>query len=239
MPTDQAMIAELLPTSVASADAFEDAPDATLWPGEQATVAHALERRRREFTTARVCARAALARLGIEPAAIVADQRGVPVWPTGIVGSITHCEGYRAAAVARESDVVTIGVDAEPNEPLPSGVLPLVSRAEERIHLARLAAERPDVCWDRLLFSVKESVYKAWFPLTRRWLGFEHAFVTLDPGTGTFRAHLRDVASVAGLTGFRGRWLVRDGLALTATTITDVSEGAFDALADHASRRRP
>jgi 4'-phosphopantetheinyl transferase EntD len=222
------MIAELLPTSVASADAFEDPPDATLWPGEHATVARALERRRREFTTARVCARAALARLGMEPAAIVPDQRGVPVWPTGIVGSITHCDGYRAAAVARESEVVTIGVDAEPNEPLPSGVLPLVSRAEERIHLARLAAERPDVCWDRLLFSVKESVYKAWFPLTRRWLGFEQALVTFDPGTGTFSAQLRDVASVGRITGFRGRWLVRDGLALTATTITGVSEGALD-----------
>jgi 4'-phosphopantetheinyl transferase EntD len=218
------MIAELLPASVASADAFEDPADATLWPGEQDTVAHALEQRRREFTTARVCARAALARLGIEPVAIVPDQRGVPVWPTGIVGSITHCEGYRAAAVAREIDVLTLGVDAEPNEPLPSGVLLLVSRAEERIDLARLGAERPDVCWDRLLFSVKESVYKAWFPLTRRWLGFEQVVVMFDLGTETFSAHLRDVASVGGLTGFRGRWLVRDGLALTATTIGGVSK---------------
>ena len=220
MPTDQAMIAELLPTSVASADAFEDPPDATLWPDEQATVARAFERRRLEFTTARACARAALARLGIEPAAIVPDHRGVPVWPAGIVGSITHCEGYRAAAVARGLDVMTIGVDAEPNEPLPDGVLQLVSLAEERIHLTRLAAERPGVCWDRLLFSAKESVYKAWFPLRRRWLGFEHALVTLDPDTGTFSAHLRDVASVGGITRFSGRWLVRDGLTLTATAVT-------------------
>ena len=56
--------------------------------------------------------------------------------------------------------------------------------AEERIHLARLAAERPEVCWDRLLFSLKESVHKAWFPLTRRWLGFEQALVRFGPGAG-------------------------------------------------------
>ena len=118
---------------------------------------------------------------------------------------------------------MTIGIDAEPNEPLPSGVLPLVLRAEDRMTLVRLAAERPDVRWDRL-FSMKESVSTAWLPLTRRWLGFEQALVTFEPGTGTFSAHLRDVASVGGLTGFGGRWLVRDGLALTA--ITGVSKGA-------------
>jgi 4'-phosphopantetheinyl transferase EntD len=214
------LITELLPTSVASADATEDFPDAALWPGEQAAVVRACERRRREFATARACARAALARLGIEPAAIVPDRRGAPMWPPGIVGSITHCEGYRAAAVARGSELMTIGIDAEPNEPLPDGVLRLMALAEERTHLSRLAAERPDVCWDRLLFSAKEAVYKAWFPLTHRWLGFEQALVTLDPDTGTFSAHLRGVASAGRITRVPGRWLVRDGLALTATAIT-------------------
>jgi 4'-phosphopantetheinyl transferase EntD len=89
--------------------------------------------------------------------------------------------------------------------------------AEERTHLSRLAAVRPDVCWDRLLFSAKEAVYKAWFPFTHRWLGFEQALVTLDPNTGTFGAHLRGVASAGRITRFPGRWLVRDRLALTAT----------------------
>ena len=216
------MIAQLLPAAVVAADTFGDLPAATLLPEEQVAIVRSVNRRRREFTTVRACARTALARLGVEPVAIVPGVDGAPTWPVGIVGSMTHCRGYRAAAVALGEDVVTIGLDAERAEPLPDGVLDVVASAEERIHLTRLAAERPDVCWDRLLFSVKESVYKAWFPLTRRWLGFEHATVTIDCADGTFAARLRGAAQLAagmGITGFTGNWMVRDGLALTAITV--------------------
>ena len=75
---------------------------------------------------------------------------------------------------------------------------------------ARPRGASPGTCWDRLLFSAKESVYKAWFPLTRRWLGFEEADITIDPADGTFTARLLVPAPVAGgspLTGFTGRWL--------------------------------
>ncbi len=73
--------------------------------------------------------------------------------------------------------------------------------------------------WDRLLFSAKESVYKAWFPLAGRWLGFEDAIVAVDRGFGSFSARLLVPGPVLGgreLTGFSGRWLVREGLILTA-----------------------
>ena len=105
-------------------------------------------------------------------------------------GSITHCAGYRAAAVASTREVLTIGLDAEPNETLPDGVLDHVSLPGERARLRDLAATAPGTCWDRLLFSAKESVYKAWFPLTRQWLGFEDADITIDPAAGTFEARL-------------------------------------------------
>jgi 4'-phosphopantetheinyl transferase EntD len=212
---DLALIADLLPPSVASVDARGDARRATLWPGEQAAVARACERRRLEFTTVRTCARAALARLDIQPAAILADRHGAPVWPAGVVGSLTHCEGYRAAAVGRVPHVKTIGIDAEPDQPLPEGVLRLVSLPEERAQLGRLAGEWPGVSWDRLLFSAKEALYKAWFPLTHRWLGFEQALITFD-AAGRFTAAVREVRPAGDLTGFSGRWCARDGLLLTA-----------------------
>jgi 4'-phosphopantetheinyl transferase EntD len=148
--------------------------------------------------------------------------RGAPQWPPGVVGSITHCAGYRASAVARDRDVVTVGLDAEPHDDLPSGVLGAVASAREQARLAALAAARPDVCWDRMLFSAKESVYKAWFPLTRRWLNFEDASVDIDPVGRTFTARLMvdgPVVNGAALTGFDGRWLVRDGLIVTAIVI--------------------
>jgi len=153
------MIERILPVQVASAEAFEDVPGTTLFPEERAVISRAAEVRQREFTTARACARAALAKLDRPPVAIPPGPRGAPKWPEGVIGSITHCTGYRAAAVALTRDVVALGVDAEPNEGLPNhGMLDMVARAEERARLSDLAAEMPSVRWDRLLFSAKESV---------------------------------------------------------------------------------
>ncbi|MGH3274922.1 MAG: 4'-phosphopantetheinyl transferase family protein, partial [Streptosporangiaceae bacterium] len=109
------MIEEILSPAVAAAEAFEDLAGTMLFPEEQAVMARAVEKRRREFTTARACARTALARLGQPPVAIVPGDRGEPRWPPGIVGSITHCAGYRAAAVGRAAEVLAIGLDAEPD----------------------------------------------------------------------------------------------------------------------------
>jgi 4'-phosphopantetheinyl transferase EntD len=220
------VIEEILPAAVASAETFTDPPDAALFPQEAAIVERVSDKRRREFTAGRECARIALGKLGIEPVPILIGERGAPQWPPGIVGSITHCVGYRAAAVAHASDVAAIGMDAEPDDPLPRGVLDVISLPAERARLAALAGERPAVCWDRLLFSAKESVYKAWFPLTGRWLGFEDADVTISPD-GTFTARLRtEITEPAEPTGaqpqpasFAGRWLAGGGLMLAAIAV--------------------
>ena len=216
------MIGDILPPEVAAAEAFEDLPDVVLFPDEEAVIANAVDKRRREFTTARGCARAALAQLGLPPVPIVSGLRGAPQWPSGVVGSITHCAGYRASAVARDRDVLTVGLDAEPHDTLPGGVLEAVASRGEQAQVAVLAAARPEVCWDRILFCAKESVYKAWFPLTRRWLGFEDASVDFDPDNRTFTARLLvdgPVVNGALLTSFEGRWLVSQGLIVTTIVI--------------------
>ena len=216
------MIADIVGPGVVARDAFDDPVGVTLFPEEEAVIAKAVDKRRRQFTTVRHCAREALAELGIAPAPLVPGERGAPGWPDGVVGSMTHCEGYRAAVVALAGPVITVGIDAEPHGPLPDGVLGAVSLAQERVWLADLAERRPDVHWDRLLFSAKESVYKSWFPLTRKWLGFEDALITVDPDAGTFEAKLLvpgPTVEDRELTGFTGRWLVRGGLVATAITV--------------------
>jgi 4'-phosphopantetheinyl transferase EntD len=216
------MIEKLLPAGVAYAEAFTDPPDTALFPEEQALLARAVDKRRREFATARGCARRALGDLGVAPAPILRGERGEPQWPPGIVGSITHCAGYRAAAVARVGDVVTIGLDAEPNGALPDGVLDVVSLPGERARLRDLAAAAPGTSWDRLLFCAKETVYKAWFPLTRSWLGFEDADITINAAEGTFEARLLVPAPTVGgypLADFTGNWLACDGLLLTTIAL--------------------
>jgi 4'-phosphopantetheinyl transferase EntD len=223
------MIEQILPSSVVAIEARCDPPEAILFPEEWPTVDRAVEKRRREFITARACARAALEKLGIPPTPIPTGERGEPQWPAGIVGSITHCEGYRACAVGRAAGLLTIGIDAEPNAALPGGVLGDIALPEELPWVSRLQLEIPEVRWDRLLFSAKESVYKAWYPLAKRWLGFEDAVLTVSPDGGTFAAHLL----VAGpslrdgrLMGFSGRWTVRDGLILTAIAATHGDEAS-------------
>jgi 4'-phosphopantetheinyl transferase EntD len=219
------VIDAILPHAVASAEAFGDDPAATLFPEEEVAVARAVERRRRAFATARACGRRALAGLGLPAVAIPREESGAPRWPAGVVGSITHCAGYRAAAVARARDASSVGIDAEPNEPLPSGVLERIAAPAEIARLRELAASHPDVRWDRLAFSAKEAVYKAWFPLARRWLGFEDAELTADPLAGTFSVRLGVPGPVVDgrpLAGFAGRWVARDGLIATAVVVPAV-----------------
>jgi 4'-phosphopantetheinyl transferase EntD len=227
------VIEEILPPGVIAVEARADAIDAALFAEEELALGRAVEKRRREFTTARVCARAALAELGFPATAIPTGERGEPLWPAGVVGSITHCEGYRACAVARASEIVTVGIDAEPNAALPDGLLGDIARPEEEPVVGRLKRERPEIHWDRLLFSAKESVYKAWFPLARRWLGFEDAVIELDADEGRFSdAHggrfsarlLVDGPLLADgpLRGFSGGWVLGDGIIATAITMRSV-----------------
>ncbi|MFI9718178.1 4'-phosphopantetheinyl transferase [Streptomyces sp. NPDC052396] len=219
------MIERLVPSWAVAEEAFEDAAQdvtSVLFPEEAAAVARAVPRRQREFATVRVCARAALGRLGHAPAPLLSSRRGAPRWPDGVVGSMTHCDGYRAAVVAGAADAASLGIDAEPNGPLPDGVLRMVSLESERALLARLAAERPEVHWDRLLFSAKESVFKTWYPLTQRELDFSEAELSIDPGAGTFQARLLVPGPVVGgerLDGFTGRWLADQGLVVTAIAL--------------------
>ncbi|MGH3478918.1 MAG: 4'-phosphopantetheinyl transferase family protein [Pseudonocardiaceae bacterium] len=226
------MIEKILPSAVACAEAFDDPPDAVLHPQEEALISRAVEKRRREFRTVRHCARQALRELGLPPAAVLSGEHREPLWPPGVVGSMTHCTGYRAAAVAHSRDLLTVGIDAEPHQPLPPDVLKAIALADEQVRIADLAAVHGASHWDRILFCAKETVYKAWFPLTRRWLGFHDATVTIDPAAidaaaidpaeGTFSARLLvPGGTVAGheLTEFEGRWLVSDRLVITAIAV--------------------
>ncbi|WP_225840046.1 4'-phosphopantetheinyl transferase superfamily protein [Streptomyces sp. NK08204] len=227
------MIEELLPASVVAVAAHRDDPlwdDAPLYPEEEALVARAVPKRRREFAAVRGCARRAMEKLGVPPQPVVSGVRGAPRWPAGLVGSMTHCDGYCAAALVRASDLASLGIDAEPHGPLPEGVGPSVFLPAETERLTRLAGQWPTVHWDRILFSAKESVYKAWFPLTGRWLDFAEADITLHAGhlaaggapRGTLRAELLVPGPEVGgrrLQAFDGRWGVRDGVVTTAVVV--------------------
>jgi 4'-phosphopantetheinyl transferase EntD len=226
------VIEELLPGTVVAVEAYgeegvREFGDGPLYPEEEALVARAVAKRRREFTVVRGCARRAMEKLGVPAQPVLPGERGAPQWPAGLTGSMTHCDGYGAAALVRLADLASLGMDAEPHQPLPEGVLSAIALPAEAERLRALAANRPEVHWDRLLFSAKESVYKAWFPLTRKWLDFSEADIDIHAGPadgaqGTFRARLLVPGPVLGghrIGHFDGRWTVERGLVATAIAV--------------------
>ena len=189
------MIHEILPPDVVAVTDTELGLDeaavlAALHPVEAEQIAGSVAGRRADFAWARACAREAMGRLGVPAGPIVRGGRGMPVWPPGVVGTLTHTNGLRAAALASADRVRSVGLDVEPHAPLADGVLEAVSLPEEAAWVRAVGAEIRSVHWDTLLFTAKEATYKAWFPLTRRWLGFADAHITLvpDPPRGGYRA---------------------------------------------------
>lgn len=177
----------ILPRTVESAEADRFLPVAEIPRADLAQVARAVPSRQREFATGRALARAALARLGIGACDLPRGEDRAPVWPEGATGSITHCCDYAAAAVSRPADVAALGIDIEQHQALPDGIVSMVMTSAE---VARAAGLDREVHWDRVTFSAKESVYKAWAGLTGRWLDFHDVTLEFSPGSGDFRARV-------------------------------------------------
>ena len=108
----------LLPGDVAVAASEIGDVTHELLPDEAAHVAQAIPKRRREFARGRVSARQVLAELGVPSVSLLVGPKREPLWPEGIVGSITHDDRLCVVAVARAEKYAGLGVDVEPDEPL-------------------------------------------------------------------------------------------------------------------------
>ncbi|MGK5445767.1 4'-phosphopantetheinyl transferase family protein [Micromonospora sp. URMC 105] len=214
---------DLLPPTVAVVVAGPADWAGELLPAEQAGLgARAVESRRRDYTAGRVCARRAMAELGLPALPVPAAADRAPTWPAGLVGTITHTRGYCAAAVARATDVRSVGMDAERHRELNEGVRRLICRPEEEEHCARLPA---GTSWPLVLFSAKETVYKVWHPVVGSWLDFQDATVELDPDAGTFTARIDPVRVAAATVAdppsvVTGRFVIEGDLVRTAAVLT-------------------
>ncbi len=210
------LLGRILPPAVAVAESRGQLPGSGrgLFPAEEAAIRTAGPMRRLEFTAGRQCARAALAVLGAPAAPIVPGPAGQPQWPAGVTGSITHCAGYRACAVARTADVTGIGIDAEPDEEFPDGLISAVATGRERAWIRRQAGRMPAIRWGRLVFSAKEAAAKCWYPLAGQWPDW-HELDVSAVAAGTFTVRMPGVGRGLPAT-LTGRWLAGDGLILTA-----------------------
>src|ERR1019366_2690292 len=170
---------------------------------------------RRSWTGGRAAMREALARSGLAAAGVPADDRGAPVLPPGVAGSITHKERIAAAIVAFEARA-RVGVDVEMDVARSHDIAPRVLRDAERDELAALDADlrAREVL---LRFSAKEAIYKALDPFVRRYVGFNEVSVSpRDDGGAVVASYLREGE---GPFAIDVRWRRFDGIVLTTARI--------------------
>lgn len=159
-----------------------------LLPGEDASVAKATEKRKREFAAGRILSRRAMSELGIAAAAVPAGADRAPVWPSGVAGSISHCEDWCVAAVVRLADgYVSIGVDIEPALSLDDDLVGDICSKDELAWLAMQPAPNRGLL-ARAIFSAKECAYKCQYPLSRTLLDYHAMSVSIDLATSAFTA---------------------------------------------------
>ncbi len=178
-----------------------------LFPCEEAEIAAAAPVRKAEFRAGRTVARSALAALGVAAQPIPRTNDRRPVWPAGIVGSITHSGTLCAAIAARNEHVLGLGVDLEPATPLEPSLYSTVGRPNERVTFEYPIKSGADsVDRGKLVFAIKEAVFKAYYPVTEVFLDYQDATITVDPG-GQFSVRLvQRVPALPGHPIFLGRW---------------------------------
>jgi enterobactin synthetase component D len=190
---------------------------AALHPLEQALVVDVAPRRRAHFAAGRACAHAALAALGHPVEALLRSADGAPLWPAGVVGSISHCPDAAVAVVADRRDWAALGVDVETDRALADDAAAYVLAEPEHARFAALPGGLAQ--WALPAFAAKECVHKCVHPLSGVYLAFDEVAIHFEVGpaalaqAGFTVEALSDKARVA-LAGhdWRGQWRRQDGL---------------------------
>lgn len=171
------LLSGLFPPGVAAAELRMAGDPSLLFPAEARCLGRAVAKRTREFAAGRLCARRALAELGVTgyPLRMNRDRR--PRWPAPVIGSITHSTGMSGAVVASRKQYRAIGLDIEIVGRVTPEIWPIICTRVETAWLAALRQPEQDRC-AALIFSAKESFYKCQYGVTRQWLEFDA--VTLD-----------------------------------------------------------
>lgn len=181
---DATVLDVLFPDAAKSVLSLACRPAARLTDAERRAADHFAPLRLDEFRHGRDCARRALARLGVEPVGIPIGERRQPVWPPGIVGSITHSGEAAAAVVAKCTEIHSLGLDIEPAVALENALITRICLPAE-IGRELTGGARPGET-AKLIFGIKEAVYKALWPVTGEFLGFHDVEVRLDRGRSRF-----------------------------------------------------
>jgi 4'-phosphopantetheinyl transferase EntD len=175
------MLRQLFDGQVRGAELVGAAVAPPLLPAEQEALGDVGPQRQQEFAAGRACARSVLAHHGVLDHPLLPGPDRVPVWPPGLVGSITHTRGYCGCVVADRRDFAGLGIDAELRDAVTEDLWSEVFTGEERRWLGSVApARRLDMAG--ALFAAKEAFFKAQYPVTGAWLDYGDLVVAADDG---------------------------------------------------------
>lgn len=164
-------------------DASTLKPADLLWLPHHAQLARFAHKRQAEHLAGRIAAVHALQAFGETTVPAIGDARQ-PLWPGGLYGSISHSASSAVAVVARHP----VGVDLEGlfSAPLCAELAESIISPAERAVLQ--AFHLPFTLALTLVFSAKESLYKAFSHLANPFPGFASAqLIALDERRLTLR----------------------------------------------------
>ncbi len=174
------------------------APMPRLMGDEVLAVEHVPAARAREFAAGRLAARKAMEMLGHIQRPVLQGPDRAPIWPPGLIGSITHSERDCLAVVSDDPEIRALGLDLDPAIPLDAATWPRVCTATEMAWLASLGPSQRGH-FARLIRCAKEAVFKAQYALAPCSLDYHAITLSFDLGAGEFLA--RGCAESAGISG--------------------------------------
>jgi 4'-phosphopantetheinyl transferase EntD len=216
------IISALFPVEVVTAEMNSGLPLQPVHDEELDLISNAVPKRQREFMAGRICARCALAQLGIEDFPLLRREDRTPVWPPGIVGSIAHAGSYCGVAVAREVDIASVGLDVECYADIKQDLWKQFCKETEISRMLALpSSDRQRLA--ALIFSAKESVYKCQYPITNQWLGFHDVEILASLGMDDFEARFLKHAghSFKKNSSLQGKFLFKDDYVFTGLVLTN------------------
>ena len=190
-----------------------------LFPEEQLHIKTAVGKRCHEFSTGRYCAHNAMQTLVTNKQALVAGEKREPLWPDGIIGSISHSGDCCIAIVSADPSLIALGCDVEKNEPSGLNIRDMIC-TEQDLHYLGERGDDP-YAW-KLIFSAKESIYKCLYPLLKHWIGFADATVICDFDAGSYRVLMSEKLNIPEniVSKMQGRFIVGEDYIFTSMIVS-------------------
>jgi 4'-phosphopantetheinyl transferase EntD len=185
-----------------------------IYEDERVLVENAVPRRQFEFATGRMLAAEGLRQFNIPAAAIPQGAMKEPIWPHGVMGSISHTTDVCMLAMASSNDYEGLGIDLETRPAEFSELERMILRQDERRHRESGGLDRDDRV--RLVFSAKESVYKAIHAHVGRFVDFQEVRIELSRDQDRFTASAPDDPQLDALVGRgAGRFRITENFVFT------------------------